>query len=352
METIRKLIKNTGRWLDGTGDFNDVVISSRIRLARNLSNIPYTWIAGDTDLRRVMSLVQSMILGNRAIGDLLFIDLYSGVSQEDRTLLMERNLISQEHASKRGARGVAVSPDETISIMINEEDHIRLQVMMPGLQLKEAWRIIDRIDDILESGLEFAFSEKWGYLTACPTNTGTGLRASVFIHLPSLGILKQTNKIMQMISAMGFAARGIHGEGSESLGHLYQISNQTTLGQSEEEIIDKVSEVATLIADHERNARGILLRDIKSEISNRVLSSYEALKQRKRLSTNEALELLSDVRLGVVMSLIEGVDLREINKLMIYVQPTHLQYLLGKSMSIPERDVRRAIYIREELRFQ
>jgi len=251
--------------------------------------------------------------------------------------------------SRNGA--VILSENESISIMVNEEDHIRIQCLFPGFQLQEAWQLASRIDDIFETHLDYAFDEKYGYLTSCPTNVGTGIRASVMMHLPALVLTQQINRILSAITQVGLAVRGIYGEGSEATGNLFQISNQITLGQSEDEIIDNLYGVAKQIIEHEKAARQKLLQESRIRIVDRVMRSYGILSNAAILDSKEAAQRLSDVRLGIDLGLISDVSGNVMNELMVMMQPGFLQQYSGEKLSADERDIRRAELIRERLKY-
>jgi protein arginine kinase len=268
----------------------------------------------------------------------------------DRQLLVERHLISKQHAAAEGARGVAVGENETISIMINEEDHLRIQVLRSGLQLDEAWEQINGIDDALESKLDFAFHTRFGYLTACPTNVGTGIRVSVMLHLPALKLTGEIEKVFRAAKDMKLAVRGLYGEGTEATGDFYQISNQTTLGKSEEEIISDFRHlVIPKIIDYEHNARKMLLNDHTIALDDKVGRALGLLRTARLMATEETLFLLSHLRMGVNLGRVKDVDIRTINELFLLTQPAHLQKLSGRKLEGDVRRAARADFIRQRL---
>src|SRR5579871_4197565 len=270
------LTHTSGEWLRGTGPESDIVISSRIRLARNLAAFPFTSRASAYQKAEIESLLRDRIAKLELDPRLDYLNV-PGLSSLDRQLLVERQLISRELSSSEGPRGVAVGPRETVSLMVNEEDHLRLQVMRSGYSLDEAWQDIDRVDDLLEQRISYAFSEELGYLTACPTNVGTGMRASVMLHLPGLVWTKQIEKVFRALQKINLAVRGLYGEGSRASGDFYQISNQVTLGKAETTILREIREVIPQIIDYERKARASLLRDSKQGIQDRISRAFGTL---------------------------------------------------------------------------
>jgi protein arginine kinase len=263
---------------------------------------------------------------------------------------VEKHLISPNHAEESRNGAVILSHNEGISIMVNEEDHLRIQCLFPGLQLNEAWELASRIDDIFESRLDYAYDEKRGYLTSCPTNVGTGIRASVMLHLPGLVLTQQIGRIVHAITQVGLAVRGIYGEGSEALGNLFQISNQITLGQSEEEIIANLRNVVRQIIEHERGARQKLVAESRGRIHDRVSRSFGILAHAYVMDSKEAAQRLSDVRLGIDLGYLKGISPHVINELVVMTQPGFLQQYAGGKLSPEERDLRRAELIREKLK--
>src|SRR5437867_10352048 len=257
---LDNLTHTSSEWLRGTGPEADIVISSRIRLARNLAAFPFSHRASSHQKAEIESSLRERLPKLELSPNLNYIHL-PGLSPLDRQFLVERQLVSRELANADGPRGVALGAHETISVMVNEEDHLRLQVMRSGFTLDEAWQDIDRLDDALEARLTYAFHPQFGYLTACPTNVGTGMRASVMLHLPALGLTKQIDKVFRALQKINLAVRGLHGEGSRAFGDLYQISNQVTLGKSEPKILNEIREVIVTILQYERQARGALLKD-------------------------------------------------------------------------------------------
>ncbi len=272
------------------------------------------------------------------------------LSTLDRQFLVERQLISRELAAADGPRGVALGPQETVSLMVNEEDHLRLQVMRSGFTLDEAWQEIDRVDDLLEQRVTYAFSEEFGYLTACPTNVGTGMRASVMLHLPALEHTKQIEKVFRALQKINLAVRGLYGEGSRASGHFYQISNQVTLGKSETGILNEIHGVIPQIITYERQARTSWLRDNRQGLQDKISRAYGTLCSATMMTSEETMELLSYVRLGINLRLVDDITIPTVNELFIHTQPAHLQKLMGTSLDGEERNAARARYLRTRLR--
>ncbi|HEX7056464.1 MAG TPA: protein arginine kinase [Bacilli bacterium] len=338
-------------WMKGGGPDADIVISSRIRIARNIKEFPFPIMASAQQSRAVLEKVLKS-LNNDAlhqISKFAFVNL-ADLPDLQKRVLVEKHLISPSLAEESRNGAVIISENESISIMINEEDHLRIQVLYPGLQINEAWRLASRIDDLFEASLDYAFDEQRGYLTSCPTNVGTGIRASVMMHLPALVITQQIGRMLSAITQVGLAVRGLYGEGSEATGNLFQISNQITLGQSEEEIIDNLHSVTRQIIEHERAARKSLLEHSKAKIYDRVNRSLGILAYAGIIDSKEAAQRLSDVRLGIDIGLISGVSANAMNELMVMTQPGFLQQYAGRMLSADERDIRRAELIRHRLR--
>jgi protein arginine kinase len=343
------LIKNTGEWLRGAGPEADVVVSTRVRLARNLADFPFSNRASPLQKGEIESILRDRLLRLNSGSEFSYMQVHS-LSSVDRQFLVERQLISREHAATEGQRGVAIEPRETRSVMINEEDHLRLQVLRSGFVLEEAWEDIDRLDDLIEQRVTYAFSEEFGYLTACPTNVGTGMRASVMLHLPALQLTKQLEKVFRALQKINLAVRGLYGEGTRASGDFYQISNQVTLGKSETDILREIREVIPQIIDYERKARSSLLRESKSIIQDKISRAYGTLRSATMMTSEETMDLLSSVRLGINLNLIEDLTIPAINELFLQTQPAHLQKLQGSALDGEERNVARANYLRLKLK--
>jgi protein arginine kinase len=268
----------------------------------------------------------------------------------DRLFLVERHLISKEHAAPDDSKALSVDEKEIISIMINEEDHIRAHAIQSGFNLTDTWRIIDALDGELAAKLDYSYSERWGYLTACPTNIGTGMRGSVMMHLPALVIMNQIGRVLQAITKLGIAARGLYGEGSEASGNFFQISNQVTLGRSEEDIIDNLEKLINQVIGREKSARDYLLTNNKASITDRIWRAYGTLKSARIITSDETIRLLSLIRLGIDTGILSDIDRKTINELFIFTQPAHLQKLEEKKLSASDRDMKRADLIRDKLK--
>ncbi len=343
------LTRKSGEWLRGEGPQSDIVISSRIRLARNLADFPFVSRASEQDRAQIEQSVRECVLSLKN-GDqaLLYVDV-NQLATLDRQFLVERQLISREHAEGRGARSVAIDQSEKFSVMINEEDHLRIQVMQSGLSLDEAWERINRIDDVVEQHVTYAYHERLGYLTACPTNVGTGMRVSVMLHLPALVITRQIEKVFRSLQKISLAVRGLYGEGSQAMGDFYQISNQITLGRSEVDLIKQVGDIVPVIINYERQARDFLIRESHENLHDRVSRAYGILRTAQTISSEETMHLLSSVRMGINLGLIENVEIPLINELFIHTQPAHLQKLSGVELDTADRNIERARYLRRHL---
>ncbi len=339
-------------WMSDSGPDADIVLSSRIRLARNITSYIFPTLAKADQLEEVIQLAaehfdQQSLEGNLKF-ELIRIDEIEPLQKQ---VLIEKHLISPG-LIEREKSAVLLSEDESVSIMINEEDHIRIQCLLPGFQLAEALNLSNKLDDWLEEKIDYAFDEKRGYLTSCPTNVGTGLRASVMMHLPAMVMTGQINRIIPAINQLGLVVRGIYGEGSEAQGNLFQISNQITLGKSEEDIVDDLQSVVLQLIQQERAARRHLLQASRIQVEDRVYRSFGTLAHSRIIETKEAASCLSDVRLGIDMGLIQNVPRNILNELMVLTQPGFLQQYAGERLSPGERDVRRAALIRERLRME
>ncbi len=346
--TVEQMAQVPSPWLDGGGADSDSVISSRVRLARNLAGHTFAHRATQEELEKILSEVRSALEQSATLRTGTFM-LMEELSDLDRQFLVERHLISQEHGRRQPSRGLFVGEKEMISVMVNEEDHLRLQSIQSGFQVMDAWRLVDRLDDEIDEKLEYAFSYDWGYLTACPTNTGTGMRASMLVHLPALVLTGEINKVLHGISQMGLAVRGFYGEGSEVMGNLFQISNRTALGSSETDIIQSLEKVVRQVLDYEAHAREILLRDARSQIEDKIWRAYGILKYGRRMTSQEVMSLTSAVRLGLCLGVVNNVSVAALNRMVFMSQPAHLQKKFGKEMDPRERDVVRAEMIRKIL---
>ena len=345
---IESLTRKSGEWLRATGPESDIVMSSRIRLARNLAQFPFPARADDTTRAEIEELLRELIKRRPAGRHLNYIPV-SALTTLDRQMLVERQLISREHSETQGRRGVGISNEENVSLMINEEDHLRMQVLHSGLALDECWAEIDKIDDAIENEVAYAFNERLGYLTACPTNCGTGIRVSVLLHLPALVATKEIQKVFQALQKIGLAVRGLYGEGSQAMGDFYQISNQVTLGKSELQTIKTIQDVVPNILSYERRVRTALVKENRQGLHDQVSRAYGVLQTAQTISSEETMHLLSSVRMGINIGLIEDLEIPLVNELFIHTQPAHLQKIRQETLETNERNIARAAYIRERL---
>lgn len=330
------------KWYIGEGDHNDIVISTRIRIARNLADYPFPVRLDNKSKIKVNEKIRDALDGKE---NLTYTELKT-LTRSQIVSLAERHLISPEFASNSDARALLMSDNEDISIMLCEEDHIRIQVMKSGLALKEAYELADKIDTEINQSLKYAFDEKLGYLTQCPANLGTGMRASVMLHLPALTAKGQIGSLASTVSKLGLTIRGAYGEGMSAMGDLYQLSNQVSLGISEKSAIDNLKTITLQLAAQERAAREETSKSIETE--DAVFRAYGILKSARILSTKEFMSLISKVRLGAVLGMIKT-DLKTINELMVSMQPATINAFVGKTLSLEERDVERAKIVRERL---
>lgn len=342
------LLERTSPWLSGDGPHADKVLSTRIRLARNLQGVPFAHRARDEQLQGVLMSVAGAAQRTAAFRGGLLLRM-TELDPVERQVLVERHLVSHELSDGQRPRGLLVAADDRLSLMINEEDHLRLQSMAPGFQLAEAWAQADSADDELDPSLDFAFSDEIGFLTSCPTNAGTGLRASVLLHLPALMLLNEIQPVRKGIEHVGLNVRGMYGEHSESMGNLLQVSNQITLGRSEQESIESLERVTREILETEERACERLMRDARVQIEDKVWRAYGTLRHCRTISTREVINLCSAVRLGITLGLPGLCPLRVVNELLILTQPAHLQRRFGPDLSRAERNVRRAEMVRERL---
>jgi len=335
-------------WVGQTNGFKDVVISSRIRLARNLKGISFPSFADEKQLATVNQQVQRAIQVKTDLGPLTPLQMEE-LSPAERMVLVEKHLCSPQFIEQPHLRMLVVNGEQTISIMVNEEDHLRIQTITPGFTLEDASALANRVDDYLEETLDYCFDENYGYLTACPTNVGTGIRASVMLHLPGLAMVDQVKKVLPALTHIGINIRGFYGEGTESVGGIYQISNQVTLGQSEEDLTNNLKSICRQVIEQERSVREALYKESRLKLEDRLCRSYGILTNARIINSQEALKLLSDVKLGSDLGILPGVDNRTIMELVFLTRPSLLQKLIGKELSPEERDIYRAQIIRERL---
>jgi protein arginine kinase len=347
------LNKAVSSWMCENGPESDIVLSSRVRLARNLKDFKFPTLFNSEDARNIiLKLDQSVIADfEKNAGKLESLKM-DELQPLQKMVLVEKHLISPHLADDSSHGAVLLSEDEDVSIMLNEEDHIRIQCLFPGLQLTEALNRAEMLDDLIESKIDYAYDEKLGYLTSCPTNVGTGLRASVMVHLPGLVLTQQMNRIIPAINQLGLVVRGIYGEGSEAQGNIFQISNQITLGKSEYDIVADLVSVVHQIISQERHAREALIKSSNIQLEDRVYRSYGVLTNSRIIESKEAARCLSDVRLGIDTGYIKNVSKNILNELMIITQPGFLQQYAGGPLRPYERDIRRATLIRERLKLE
>ncbi len=346
---VNDFISQPGEWLRGTGPNSNIVMSSRIRLARNIDAVAFPNRATKKTSNEILSTVRGAMDQVDYFKNFSYFRI-NELENLDRQFLIERHLMSREHASQGEGKALIVSKEEILSVMINEEDHLRIQVMQSGLNLFECWNIISMIDDKLSTKLHFAFLPEWGYLTSCPTNTGTGLRGSVMLHLPALVMTKQINKVLAAVAKLSFTSRGFYGEGTQASGNFFQISNQISLGHSESDIIQNLNGLIRQVIEQEEQARQALYMQNRPVLEDKICRSFGILRSAHIISSQETAELLSMVRLGIDMGILSDLQKKNINELFIMIQPAHLQKLEGKKLSSQERDIKRAKLIRERLK--
>ncbi len=341
-------------WLDASGPNPQIVLSTRIRLARNLTGHAFSLRASDADRNGVLTRVAEAAAASEHLGRAVTFSLHE-LERPDRQLLHERHLVSKELAAlerepSRPRPGAAVLIETPVGLMVNEEDHLRLQAMVSGFALDDAYAVLDSVDSELGRLLPFAFHSEFGYLTSCPTNAGTGLRASVLIHLPGLVLTKEINKVLQGLAQVGLTFRGLYGEGSEVVGNFFQLSNQTTLGKAEGELLDHLGRIVRQVIEYEEQARDVLLKTAAGTVEDKVWRAYGLLRYARSLTFEETMNLLSGVRLGVGLNLITGLSVYTLNKLLIHTQPAHLAATEGRQIGDPELPMIRASYVRQLLR--
>jgi protein arginine kinase len=346
---IDQLARRAGEWLRGEGPLHEIVISTRVRLARNIAGFHFLSRADPEMRSEIADTIQAAVRKADVLHGFVHVDV-DQLDELERNLLVERQLISRQQAEGSGARKAAFDPTEATSLMINEEDHLRIQVMRSGLQLEEAWEQINTIDDALEAQLEYAFHPQFGYLTACPTNIGTGIRVSVMLHLPALRLTNELEKVGQAAKDMKLAVRGLFGEGTEALGDFFQISNQITLGREETDIIGDFRHlVIPKIVEYEQAARAGLVEKRAYALDDKLFRAMGMLQSARLMSSNEAMQYLSHVRMGLHVGRIKTINLQTINELFMQTQPAHLQFLQGERLSGEQRSIARAALIRARL---
>jgi protein arginine kinase len=343
------LSSHISKWFDGSGPVADIVISSRVRLARNLAGFEFLQCLTTKKQTDILDKLKDILLSLNLEEKIFFIDVEQ-VSEIERDLLVERHLVSKQHIKGTGPRGVAVVPSESFTAMVNEEDHLRMQTFKTGLQLDDCWKQINKIDNMIEKKVDYAFDPQFGYLTACPTNLGTGIRVSVMLHLPALKMTGQIEKFLNAAKDSDLVVRGLFGEGTEAMGDFFQLSNQVTLGFSETEIVENFSKnVVPKIVEYETLAREKLLQTRVNALDDKIQRALGVLRNARLISSQEALFLLSNVRMGVNLGRVDGISIATINELFMLTQPAHLQLNTGKTLSPDSRDAMRAQIIRSKL---
>ena len=345
---LNDLVTSGHSWMRGNGPDSDIVFSSRVRLARNLANSIFPSRATPNEKALVFDRIIGAVTHLEQFKDGLVLKM-DEIDELDKQFLAERYLISRELAAAGAGSAVVVSPDQSMSLMINEEDHIRFQVLLSGFRLSDCYAIAAAIDTELEQRIEYAYSPKLGYLSACPTNVGTGVRISAMLHLPALILIRQIDQVLQAIIKLGLAVRGLYGEGTEWFGNLFQISNQVTLGKSEEELIASLEKVIRQVVQSEKNARASLIKTRSEALYDKVGRAAGILRNAHIITSRETIDHLSTLRMGIDLSLIGNLDRQAVNELFILTQPAHLQKISGKALDAAVRDVERGTLLRERL---
>jgi len=345
---VKQVEFSLSRWMEGSGPETEIVISSRVRAARNIREHSFPCLASEEETNAILEKIGCAISGKPDFTDFTYWPM-DELSDLEKQALVEKHLISLFLAreSKNGA--LMLRNDEAVGIMINEEDHLRIQAILPGLQLEEAWREANHYDDLLESELDYAFDDRYGYLTACPTNIGTGLRVSVMLHLPALIMTRQISRYLGALSQVGLAVRGLYGEGTEVIGNLVQVSNQVTLGHTEDEIISNLYSVIRQVIEQEQNARQALLDKKRANLADKAWRALGLLRHAQVMSSHEAIQLISDLRLGYDLGLVKTVDHKLLNELLVLIRPGCLQLLAGRELNDSERNLERPVRIKETL---
>ena len=348
MTGIESMAGRAAVWLNGSGPYSETVLTTRVRLARNIASTPFIARAREDQLSVVMRSVAAAAEKSVELSGFSALRM-ADLSDLDKRLLVERHLISPDFSNQSPNRGILIGPDETASVVVNEEDHLRIQMLCSGSRVRQAWERANDLDNQLERNVEYAFSPDLGYLTSCPTNVGTGLRASVLVHLPALVLTKQIRKVIQGVAQVGLAVRGFYGEGTEVAGNFFQVSNQITLGQSEQETLAGLERVLQQVLGYEEKARVLLTKDAGVQIEDKVWRAYGALANCRVVTSQEMINLTSAVRLGVALGYKGLPDLGTLNELLVLTQPAHIQMSAGREMEPTERNVMRAKYVRKRL---
>jgi protein arginine kinase len=348
MKDVNILLNQPTAWLKTTQGGNSIVVSSRVRLARNVASMAFPSLIQEEDAVKLWGDIVSILVETADCNKPIVFEM-EGLTRVDKDFLVERHLISRDLTRKERGSGLVMKSDETLSIMINEEDHLRMQAMKYGECLQELWKMMDAFDDNVEKKLQYAFSNRYGYLTSCPTNLGTAMRASVMMHLPGLVLLNEITQIIKAVNKIGLVVRGLWGEGTEASGNMFQISNQSSLGETEDDIIVRLKEIVEEIVTHEKNARLRLVEQKSNSLRDHIQRAYGILLNAYMLSSKEALDMLSALWMGLDLNIIKDISDISIKELFLLVQPGHLQKLAGKNISIEKRDIMRARMVRKKL---
>ena len=349
MKDLHQFLISPSQAAQQHGPNDRIVMSSRVRLARNLRDASFPGWAKKPERVKILEAILPAVSALPEMAD-SFAEAMDNLTALDKQILVERHLISREHAAKNVGSGIVLNREESVCVMINEEDHLRMQALRPGFQIREAWNAIDRLDSALEKKLNYAFDNELGYLTACPTNLGTGIRVSAMLHLPGLVLAEQINPIIQSVNKLGLAVRGLYGEGTEALGNVFQVSNQMTLGESETAIVERLEKVLSQIIEHEENARQTLLEKKKKVVFNHIGRAYGILANAHCISSKETMNQLSFLRLGIDVGSFPGTERALVDELFLTTQPAHLQKQISDKLSAEERDIIRADMVRERLK--
>jgi protein arginine kinase len=349
MKDLHQFLVSPAEAAQQHGPHDRIVMSSRVRLARNLRGASFPGWAKKPERVKVLETIQPAVSSMPEMAD-SFAETLDNLTALDKQILVERHLISREHAAKNVGSGIVLNREESFCVMINEEDHLRMQALRPGFQIREAWTAVDGLDSALEKKLEFAFDSELGYLTACPTNLGTGIRVSAMLHLPGLVLSEQINPIIQSVNKLGLAVRGLYGEGTEALGNVFQVSNQMTLGETETVIVERLEKVMSQIIEHEENARQTLLEKKPKVVFNHIGRAYGILANAHSISSKEAMNLLSLMRLGIDLGVFPDTQRALVDELFLTTQPAHLQKQISDKLSAEERDLVRADMVRAKLK--
>ncbi|MBT5876602.1 MAG: protein arginine kinase [Candidatus Latescibacteria bacterium] len=346
--TIQALAQETPRWIAAEEEETSIVLSSRARLARNLTALPFVQKCKRSDQSRIVHKVETAVRSSAKMSQSTYISM-GDTTELDRQFLVERRLISPGLSDSKCVSGAFIGQDESASILVNEEDHLRIQALRCGLQLYQAWQEADRIDTELGQSLDYAFSDDFGYLTACPTNVGTGIRMSVLIHLPGLALTENIDPIIRGMTEIGFAVRGLYGEGTDAFGNLYQVSNQWTLGYSEQDVVSNIDGVVNTLIGYENRACEALLEKAPAQVEDRAWRAYGMLRFARVLNEHDTIEALSSLRLGMRMGLMEELGATPVNRLLIVTQSAHIQKIAGREVDEEERDILRSDLVRKHL---